>query len=83
MEWWPKEPQLFHKGQVVRTSCEWRNTRDHEVTFGTETTDEMCFLTGYMYKASDQPLPACEKCTCLRKEKGLLCFSPAVEAGAF
>ena len=83
VEWWPQEPELFRKGQVIRTTCEWNNPRDHEVAFGVETTDEMCFLTGYMYKASDRPLPACEKCFCVRNEQGLLCFSPAVQASTF
>ena len=59
-------------------TCEWSNPRDHTVSFGTETTDEMCFLTGYFYKAEDAPpLPACEHCFCARSDNGLLCFTPA------
>ncbi len=79
VEWWPTTPRLVTKGQVMHTTCEWHNTRDRQVDFGVETTDEMCFLTGYFYKADDaQPLPACEHCTCVRPDDGLLCFAPSV-----
>lgn len=78
VEWWPEVPRLVTKGQVLHTTCEWHNDRDHDVTFGVETTDEMCFLTGYFYKADlTQPLPACTHCSCVRPEDGLLCFAPA------
>lgn len=36
----------LEKGDVIRTSCGWKNTSDAKVGFGEATSDEMCF--GFM-----------------------------------
>jgi hypothetical protein len=46
---------------IIRTSCTWKNTGDSEVTFGENTSDEMCFTFVTYYPAipdrSIGPLP--------------------------
>ncbi|MEC8022940.1 MAG: hypothetical protein VX223_03340 [Myxococcota bacterium] len=40
------EPILVRKGEGFRFQCEYDNTTDHLLKFGTKATDEMCILFG-------------------------------------
>lgn len=74
---WPKGGIRLAPGRKLRVTCMWENPQDHEVTFGAETTDEMCYGIGFFYRNESDavPLPAVG---CLPGRKGLLC--PAVPA---
>ena len=37
---------LFRKGEGFRYRCEYQNTEDRTLRFGTKATDEMCNLFG-------------------------------------
>jgi len=45
-----------HLGDVVRASCTWHNSTPALVTFGQNTTDEMCFSFSAYYPKSDPAL---------------------------
>lgn len=42
-------PLLFDGSDGLRLRCEYQNTTDHEVHFGTKFEDEMCFMWIYYY----------------------------------
>lgn len=74
---WPTEPLRLRAGERLRFTCGWENPRGHEVRFGTETTDEMCFMTGYYWREDGAPplaLPGC-----LPQATGLTCFVRGVD----
>lgn len=64
-------------GDKMRITCTWQNTDDHEVVFGPETTDEMCFILGFYYRDDDSvPIVSPQ---CQSAKRGLLCpFVPAI-----
>jgi hypothetical protein len=64
---------------VAVLTCTWHNTTDRDVTFGPETTDEMCFAIGFYYRDADDTTPV-SGAGCLPSQKGgLLCpLAPAV-----
>ena len=64
--------RLITKGQKLRITCTWHNTDDHEVRFGPLTTDEMCFIIGFYYRA-DESIPLAVGEGCLPSDSGLLC----------
>jgi hypothetical protein len=69
---WPKKPIRLQAGRKLRFTCQWHNTDDHEVRFGPETTDEMCFIIGFYYRdKGDDALPIGSGC--LPSKTGLLC----------
>lgn len=48
--WFPITATV-NTGDVVKTRCAWNNPGDKDVTFGTSTSDEMCYsFTGYYPK---------------------------------
>jgi hypothetical protein len=75
----PPERQIrLAKGQKMRITCTWHNTDDHEVRFGPETTDEMCFAIGFYYRDPGDTEPVVGG-GCLPGRRGLLCpLAPAV-----
>lgn len=75
--YWPKGGIRLAPGRKLRVTCAWENPQDHQVTFGTETTDEMCYGIGFFYRNADGE-PALPSVGCLPGRKGLLC--PAVPA---
>jgi hypothetical protein len=54
---WPQGGLRIAKGQKMRITCSWHNTDDHTVTFGPETTDEMCFAIGFYYRDAGDTTP--------------------------
>lgn len=75
---WPKGGLAIAKGDKLRLRCSWHNPESHEVTFGPETTDEMCYAIGFFYRdaVTDDPIGPSG---CLTTGRGLLCpFAPAV-----
>lgn len=65
-------------GDRMRITCTWHNTDDHEVRFGVETTDEMCFILGFYYRDPGDTTPVTGS-GCLPARSGLFCpFAPAV-----
>jgi hypothetical protein len=62
----------LEKGRKLRVSCTWHNTTDHAVTFGPETTDEMCFAIGFFYRDAGDTTPVVGS-GCIPSKKGLLC----------
>jgi hypothetical protein len=74
----PDPPIRLGRGQKMRITCRWRNTDDHEVRFGPETTDEMCFILGFFYR-DESPEEAVRSQQCLTTARGFLCtFAPKV-----
>lgn len=74
--YWPKPAIHLVKGQKMRITCRWHNTDDHEVRFGAETTDEMCFILGFYYRDGNEPIINGQ---CIAAKRGLLCpLAPAV-----
>jgi hypothetical protein len=71
--WKDRDPQVLtlKKGQKIRFTCEWQNFTAARVRFGTETTDEMCFVTGYFWRENEgEPLAGPG---CFPNHEGLLC----------
>lgn len=42
-------PVLMHAGEGLRFRCDFQNTTDHTLRFGTSATDEMCILFGVVW----------------------------------
>jgi hypothetical protein len=75
---WPPDGIRLEKGRKLRITCSWHNTTDHDVRFGPETTDEMCFAIGFYYRDKGDTTPAVGG-ACLPAKKGMLCpLAPAV-----
>lgn len=75
---WPNPLIRLEKGRKIRITCTWHNTDDHEVRFGPETTDEMCFILGFYYRDDGDTEPV-RGGGCVSAKRGLLCpFSPAL-----
>ena len=75
---WPEGGLRLTKGRKMRVTCTWHNTEAHEVRFGPETTDEMCFAIGFFYRDAGDTTPVSGS-GCLPSRKGLLCpLAPAV-----
>jgi hypothetical protein len=72
--WRDLDPKVLRltKGQRLRFTCKWVNTDAKRVTFGVETTDEMCFVTGYFYR-DDESTPPIVGEGCLPVQEGLMC----------
>ncbi len=78
---WFRAGRRLAKGQKLRITCRWHNTEPHEVRFGPETTDEMCFGLGFFYREAEAASTTGELAAagCLPGRKGLICpFAPAV-----
>jgi hypothetical protein len=74
---WPQGGLPLEKGRRLRLTCTWHNTETHEVRFGPETTDEMCYGIGFFYTDATDPTSSGAS-GCVPSEKGLLCpFVPA------
>jgi hypothetical protein len=67
---WPKGGLRLEQGRTLRLTCEWHNPRDHAVRFGPETTDEMCYGIGFVWRedADKGPVPGC-----IPTQEGILC----------
>ena len=77
--YWPNPAIRLEKGRKMRITCTWRNTDDHVVHFGPETTDEMCFILGFYYRDDGDTAPVPFTDGCLPAKQGLLCIgAPAV-----
>lgn len=74
---WPQGGLRLAKGRRLRVTCSWHNTDDHEVRFGPETTDEMCYGIGFFYRDPGDTTPVVGS-GCLPSTRGLLC--PGVPA---
>jgi hypothetical protein len=75
---WPEGGLRLEQGRTLRLTCSWRNEDDHEVGFGPETTDEMCYGVGFAYRDPDDPTPLVGS-GCIPSKKGVLCpIVPAV-----
>jgi hypothetical protein len=74
---WPKGGIRLAPGDKLRVTCSWENPQDHEVRFGPETTDEMCYGVGFFYR-NEGGEPPVQSAGCLPSRKGLLC--PGVPA---
>jgi hypothetical protein len=74
---WPQGGLRLEKGRKLRVTCTWHNEDDHEVRFGPETTDEMCYGIGFFYRDTGDTTPVVGS-GCLPSTKGLLC--PAAPA---
>jgi hypothetical protein len=72
---WPQGGIRLEAGRKLRVTCTWDNPRDHDVAFGPETTDEMCYGIGFFHR-NDPSAPAVRGEGCLPSDKGILC--PAV-----
>lgn len=74
----PPRGLRLEKGRKLRVTCTWHNTEAHEVRFGPETTDEMCYAIGFFYRDTGDTTPVVGT-GCLPSAKGLLCpAAPAV-----
>lgn len=74
---WPQPALRLEKGRKLRITCTWQNTDDHDVRFGYETTDEMCFILGFYYRDDGDTEPIGG--TCVPAKRGLVCpFAPVV-----
>ena len=64
------EPIFVPKGEGFRFQCEYNNTTDHVLMFGTKATDEMCILFGVAWSPDSLVLPSqnCEAKTVSSKE---------------
>ena len=64
------EPIFVPKGEGFRFQCEYNNTTDHVLMFGTKATDEMCILFGVAWSPDSLVLPSqnCEAKTVSPKE---------------
>lgn len=74
---WPPGGLRLEEGRTLRLTCEWHNPREQPVRFGPETTDEMCYGIGFVWREDEDkgPVPGC-----LPTEEGILCPAlPAVE----
>jgi hypothetical protein len=69
---WPQGGLFLAKGRHLRLTCTWHNPEDHEVTFGPETTDEMCFAIGFFYRDEGDTTPVVGS-GCIPSARGLLC----------
>jgi copper type II ascorbate-dependent monooxygenase-like protein len=69
---WPDPPIQLARGDKMRITCTWHNTDDHDVFFGPETTDEMCFILGFYYRNDGGTGPVTGT-GCLPAKSGLLC----------
>jgi hypothetical protein len=75
---WPQGGLRLAKGRKLRVTCSWHNTDPHEVRFGPETTDEMCYGIGFFYRNGDDPSPVAGS-GCVPNTRGLLCpFAPSL-----
>jgi hypothetical protein len=72
--WKDLDPPVIRltKGQRMRFTCKWTNTDTRRITFGVETTDEMCFVTGYFYR-DDETTPPIAGPGCFTVKEGLMC----------
>lgn len=72
--WKEQDPPVIRltRGQRIRFTCRWHNTDTKRLKFGVETTDEMCFVTGYFYR-DDESAPPISGAGCLTVKEGLLC----------
>jgi len=72
--WKDQDPPIIRlaRGQRMRFTCRWQNTDTKRVTFGVETTDEMCFVTGYFYR-DDETSPPISGAGCFTVKEGLMC----------
>jgi hypothetical protein len=53
------EPLLMKKGEGFRFECNYANTEDRRLRFGTSATDEMCILFGMVWNAgTERDLPS-------------------------
>jgi hypothetical protein len=69
----------FTKGQKIRFTCKWHNSTTDDVHFGVETTDEMCFMTGYYYR-DDESAPRPRYRGCGDQKEGFTCFAPTLSS---
>jgi hypothetical protein len=69
---WPQGGLRVAKGRTLRLTCSWHNTEAHEVVFGPETTDEMCYGIGFFYRDAGDTTPVVGS-GCIPSKKGLLC----------
>lgn len=72
--WRDMDPPVLRltKGQRMRFTCKWVNTDTKRIRFGVETTDEMCFVTGYFYR-DDESTPPLTGAGCFPVKEGLMC----------
>ncbi len=69
---WPQGGLHLERGRKLRVTCTWHNTEDHEVRFGPETTDEMCYAIGFFYRDAGDTTPVVGS-GCIPSQRGLLC----------
>lgn len=69
---WPSSVLRLEKGRTLRLTCSWHNKDTHTVTFGPETTDEMCFGIGFVYRDDGDTTPL-QGSGCIPSKKGVLC----------
>lgn len=74
LPWREQRPAVLRltKGKKLRWTCTWNNQGARAVRFGTETTDEMCFVTGYYYRDAGDTEPI-RTAGCLPSPEGLTC----------
>jgi hypothetical protein len=53
--WFPLDATL-HTNDVVKTRCAWNNAGDQAVTFGSATSDEMCYSFTAYYPKIQSPI---------------------------
>ena len=44
--------RAFDEGEGMTVTCEWANPGDQDVSFGSTSSDEMCFLFGYHWPST-------------------------------
>ncbi len=59
------EPLLFHAGEGFRYRCEFENTEDRTLRFGTKATDEMCNLFGAWWVVNEGDAETPQECLIL------------------
>ena len=75
---WPEPALRLEKGRKIRITCTWQNTETRTVTFGPETTDEMCFILGFFYRDDGDEEPFRSR-ACVSAKRGVLCpLAPAL-----
>ena len=72
--WKDQSPQVIRMsaGQKMRFTCKWQNADTKRSRFGAETTDEMCFVTGYFYRDDESSSPI-TGAGCITVNEGLMC----------
>jgi hypothetical protein len=77
------EPMLFKRGEGFRYRCEYQNTEDRTIHFGTKATDEMCNLFGSWWVVNEADTAAPQQCMILSTDADGIGRAVAGDTGPF